>query len=256
MRRNWPDQKTLRDLGERMRDAQGVSLTTTARRNAWRKSVASSRHPDVWSQARSRAGARPRARAADRRAREARHRCRRPLPMHSSCSRWPSRGRRGCRRRHRGASCPQLEARVRALEFKRMFRGEMDAHSAYLDIQAGAGGTEAQDWAQMLLRMYLRWGAARGFKCEVMDSSPGEVAGIKSATIAVRGRVRLWLAAHRDRRAPAGAQEPVRFGQPPPHVVRVGVRLAGDRRRHQHRDQPGGHRDGRVSAPAAPAAST
>ncbi len=54
---------------------------------------------------------------------------------------------------------PQLESRVRALEFRRMFRGEMDAHSAYLDIQAGAGGTEAQDWAQMLMRMYLRWGA-------------------------------------------------------------------------------------------------
>ena len=80
-----------------------------------------------------------------------------------------------------------LEAGVRRLEFKRMFRGEMDAHSAFLDIQAGAGGTEAQDWAQMLLRMYLRWGAARGFSCEVIDSNPGEVAGIKSATVAVQG---------------------------------------------------------------------
>ena len=57
----------------------------------------------------------------------------------------------------------RLEAEVRHLELKRMFRGEMDSHSAFLDIQAGAGGTEAQDWAQMLLRMYLRWGAARGF---------------------------------------------------------------------------------------------
>ena len=85
------------------------------------------------------------------------------------------------------AELPQLESRVRALEFKRMFRGEMDAHSAYVDIQAGAGGTEAQDWAQMLLRMYLRWGAARGFKCEVMDSSPGEVAGIKGATVLFEG---------------------------------------------------------------------
>ena len=81
----------------------------------------------------------------------------------------------------------QLEAAVRRLEFKRMFRGEMDAHSAYLDIQAGAGGTEAQDWAQMLLRMYLRWGAAHGLRCEVIDSNPGEVAGIKSATIEIRG---------------------------------------------------------------------
>jgi peptide chain release factor 2 len=89
---------------------------------------------------------------------------------------------------------PQLESRVRALEFRRMFRGEMDAHSAYLDIQAGAGGTEAQDWAQMLLRMYLRWGAARGFKCEVMDSSPGEVAGMKSATVSFEGEYAYgWL---------------------------------------------------------------
>ena len=80
-----------------------------------------------------------------------------------------------------------LEADVRRLELKRMFNSEMDSHSAFLDIQAGAGGTEAQDWAQMLLRMYLRWGAARGFACEVIDSSPGEVAGIKSATVEVKG---------------------------------------------------------------------
>jgi peptide chain release factor 2 len=80
-----------------------------------------------------------------------------------------------------------LEADVRRLELQRMFNKEMDSHSAFLDIQAGAGGTEAQDWAQMLLRMYLRWGAARGFACEVIDSSPGEVAGIKSATVEVKG---------------------------------------------------------------------
>ena len=87
-----------------------------------------------------------------------------------------------------------LEAAVRKLEFKRMFRGEMDAHNAFLDIQAGAGGTEAQDWAQMLLRMYLRWGAARGFRCEVIDSSPGEVAGIKSATVQFEGEYAYgWL---------------------------------------------------------------
>jgi peptide chain release factor 2 len=82
---------------------------------------------------------------------------------------------------------PSFEAGVRALERKRMFRGEMDAHNAFLDIQAGAGGTEAQDWAQMLLRMYLKWAAARGFSAEVIDSNAGEVAGIKSATVEVRG---------------------------------------------------------------------
>jgi peptide chain release factor 2 len=89
---------------------------------------------------------------------------------------------------------PQLESKVRALEFRRMFRGEMDSHSAYLDIQAGAGGTEAQDWAQMLMRMYLRWGDKRGFKTEVMDSSPGEVAGIKSCSISFEGEYAYgWL---------------------------------------------------------------
>jgi len=81
----------------------------------------------------------------------------------------------------------RLEGEVRKLELKRMFRGEMDSHNAFLDIQAGAGGTEAQDWAQMLLRMYLRWAQSRGFQAEVIDSNPGEVAGLKSATVQVTG---------------------------------------------------------------------
>jgi peptide chain release factor 2 len=81
----------------------------------------------------------------------------------------------------------RLETDVRKLEFKRMFRGEMDSHNAFLDIQAGAGGTEAQDWAQMLLRMYLKWAASRGFDAEVIDSQAGEVAGMKSATIEIKG---------------------------------------------------------------------
>jgi peptide chain release factor 2 len=92
------------------------------------------------------------------------------------------------------AEAQRLETEVRNLEFKRMFNGEMDSHSAFLDIQAGAGGTEAQDWAQMLLRMYLRWGAARGFSCEVIDSNPGEVAGMKSASVLVSGEYAYgWL---------------------------------------------------------------
>jgi len=80
-----------------------------------------------------------------------------------------------------------VERDLKKLEFQRMFPGKMDSHSAFLDIQAGAGGTEAQDWAQMLLRMYLRWGEAHGFKTEVEDVSDGEVAGIKSATISFSG---------------------------------------------------------------------
>jgi len=73
------------------------------------------------------------------------------------------------------------------LEFKRMFAGEMDPNNAFLDIQAGSGGTEAQDWAEMLLRMYLRWADRHGFKAELLECSAGEVAGIKSATIEVEG---------------------------------------------------------------------
>ena len=68
-----------------------------------------------------------------------------------------------------------------------MFSGEMDASNAYVDIQSGAGGTEAQDWAEMILRMYLRWAEAHGFKADVIEASAGEVAGIKSATIHVQG---------------------------------------------------------------------
>jgi peptide chain release factor 2 len=92
------------------------------------------------------------------------------------------------------ADLDQALATVEKLEFQRMFAGPQDAANCFVDIQAGAGGTEAQDWAEMLLRMYLRWGAARGFPCEVIDSSPGEVAGIKSATIQVRGEFAYgWL---------------------------------------------------------------
>ncbi|PZP61836.1 MULTISPECIES: peptide chain release factor 2 [Pseudoxanthomonas] len=76
---------------------------------------------------------------------------------------------------------------VDKLEFQRMFSGEMDATNAFVDIQAGAGGTEAQDWAEILLRMYLRWAEGRGWKVELMEASAGEVAGIKSATFRVEG---------------------------------------------------------------------
>ena len=73
------------------------------------------------------------------------------------------------------------------LEFQRMFSGKMDSHDCYLDIQAGSGGTEAQDWGEMLLRMYLRWAERHAFKAELMEVSPGEVAGVKSATIRIVG---------------------------------------------------------------------
>ncbi len=86
------------------------------------------------------------------------------------------------------------EKQLQDLEFRRMFAGEMDPNNAYVDIQAGSGGTEAQDWANILLRMYLRWGERRGFKAELMEVSEGEVAGIKSATIKIEGEYAFgWL---------------------------------------------------------------
>ncbi|WP_298191565.1 peptide chain release factor 2 [Metallibacterium sp.] len=80
-----------------------------------------------------------------------------------------------------------LAGRVGTLEFRRMFAGKMDSSNAFVDIQAGAGGTEAQDWAEMLLRMYLRWAESRGWKTELLEASAGDVAGIKSATFRVEG---------------------------------------------------------------------
>ncbi|WP_435388995.1 peptide chain release factor 2 [Halomonas maura] len=87
-----------------------------------------------------------------------------------------------------------LQASLEKLEFRRMFSGEMDENNAYLDIQAGSGGTEAQDWANMLLRMYLRWAEHHGFKAEITELSAGEVAGIKSASVHVQGEYAFgWL---------------------------------------------------------------
>ncbi|MBP3975068.1 peptide chain release factor 2 [Pseudoxanthomonas spadix] len=92
------------------------------------------------------------------------------------------------------ADVDRIAAAVDKLEFRRMFSGEMDSANAFLDIQAGAGGTEAQDWAEMLLRMYLRWCESRGWKTELMEVSGGEVAGIKSATVRVEGEYAYgWL---------------------------------------------------------------
>ncbi|WP_415885631.1 peptide chain release factor 2 [Neptuniibacter sp. QD37_6] len=84
--------------------------------------------------------------------------------------------------------------KLQMLEFRRMFSGEADPNNAFLDIQAGSGGTEAQDWAEMMLRMYLRWGEDKGFKTELLECSAGDVAGIKSATISFQGEYAFgWL---------------------------------------------------------------
>ena len=96
----------------------------------------------------------------------------------------------------------QILKGVEGLEFRRMFSGEADVNNAFLDIQSGSGGTEAQDWAEMLLRMYLRWGETQGYNVELIEKSPGDVAGIKSATIKFTGEyaygyLRTELGVHR-----------------------------------------------------------
>ncbi len=92
------------------------------------------------------------------------------------------------------AELEELEQQLAKLEFRRMFSGQHDAADCYVDLQAGSGGTEAQDWTEMLLRMYLRWAESKGFKTELMEVSDGDVAGIKSATIKVSGEYAFgWL---------------------------------------------------------------
>jgi len=92
------------------------------------------------------------------------------------------------------AEVERLTEELSKLEFRRMFSGEMDANNAYLDIQAGSGGTEAQDWANILLRMYLRWADHNGFEATIMELSAGDVAGIKGATLHIKGEYAFgWL---------------------------------------------------------------
>ena len=132
------------------------------------------------------------------------------------------------------------DAALMRLELRRMFSQEGDAANAFLDIQAGSGGTEAQDWAEMLLRMYLRWGERRGFGTEMIEASPGEIAGIKSATLHVTGNHAFGWLRTETRGAPSGEEIPLRFGSSSPYLVCGGVRVARGRRRHCGGDQPRG----------------
>jgi peptide chain release factor 2 len=87
-----------------------------------------------------------------------------------------------------------LEGKIERLEFRRMFAGDHDASDCYIDLQSGSGGTEAQDWTSMMLRMYLRWAESKGFKTEVIEVSEGDVAGLKSATVRIVGEYAYgWL---------------------------------------------------------------
>ena len=120
----------------------------------------------------------------------------------------------------------ELRQEVEAAETKKMLGGEHDRTNAIVTIHPGAGGTESQDWAEMLLRMYLKWSERRGLKRDVIDFQPGEEAGIKSATVILLGDYAYGLMS-----AEAGVHRlvrisPVRSGSSPTHLVRIGVRVA------------------------------
>ncbi len=122
-------------------------------------------------------------------------------------------------------------------EVEALLSGEADGNDAYVEVHAGAGGTESQDWAQMLLRMYMRWAEEKRFKTELMETSPGEEAGLKSATLLVKGtnaygwlKTEFWC-------APPGAYLAFRFQRAAPYQLRFGLGLSRRRRHHQHRDQ-------------------
>ena len=117
-----------------------------------------------------------------------------------------------------------LKKEVARRELEALLSGEADRFDSYLEVHAGAGGTESQDWAEMLLRMYTRWAEKHGFKIEYLEETQGEEAGIKSATIQISGSQRLWLAEDRSRRASAGADIAVRFQRAPAHLVFVASR--------------------------------
>ncbi len=131
----------------------------------------------------------------------------------------------------------ELQTEVEAAETKKMLGGEHDRANAIVTIHPGAGGTESQDWAEMLLKMYLKWTERRGFRREVIDYQPGDEAGIKSVTVLVSGEYAFGLLSRRSRRAPPGAHLAVRSGGAAAHVVRLGLRLAGAARGRRRRDR-------------------
>ena len=131
----------------------------------------------------------------------------------------------------------KLKAEVARRELEALLSGEADANDSYLEVHAGAGGTESQDWANMLLRMYTRWAEQHGYKVEYLEETDGEEAGIKSATVQVKGHNAYGWLKTRERRASPGAHFAVRFQRAPPHLVRQRQRLSGDRRPHRHRHQ-------------------
>ncbi len=154
------------------------------------------------------------------------------------------------------AALKALKKEVARRELEALLGGEADRFDSYLEVHAGAGGTESQDWASMLLRMYTRWAEKHGFKIEYLEETQGEEAGIKSATIQIIGPQRLWLAEDRGRRAPAGADLAVRFQRAAAHLVLVGRDLSRGRQLASRSTSPSPTCASTPCARAAPAAST
>ena len=130
-----------------------------------------------------------------------------------------------------------LRAELERLQEAALFDGEYDAGDAVVTLQSGTGGTDAQDWAEIMLRMYERWAANRGFPVELLEASPGEEAGLKSATFTVQRRERVRDPEGGARQAPARPVEPVRPGASPAHGVLDGDRRAAASARCERRDR-------------------
>ena len=154
------------------------------------------------------------------------------------------------------ALAPAARGRAASAELESLLSGEADGNDAYLEVHAGAGGTEAQDWAEMLLRMYMRWAEQHGYKVEWLEESAGEDAGIKSATVRVTGENAYgWL------KTESGVHRLVRISPfdcqcPAPHQLRLGLGLSGGRRQDRGRGPRQVSARRYLSARRAPAAST
>jgi peptide chain release factor 2 len=134
-----------------------------------------------------------------------------------------------------------LRAQVEKLETETLLSGENDPRNAIVTIHPGAGGTESQDWAEMLMRMYLRWAERQGFQTVLYDYQPGEEAGIKSATFGVNGEYGFGLLTSEIGRAPAGANFTIRSGEAAAHILRKCFCLSRNRRVHRGCDPAGRH---------------
>ena len=149
-----------------------------------------------------------------------------------------------------------VEGRLAELEEARLFSGEYDAGDAVVTVHAGAGGTDSQDWAEILLRMYLRWAERRGFEVEMMEASPGEEAGLEVGHLHRPRRERLRPLRRRARRPPPGPDLALRLLLAPPHQLRPGRRRAAGRRRASRSRSTRPTCASTPTAPPAPAAST